>query len=174
LDTVRPAPVSADVASCGESPFTSGTLTLGCALATTIVTVEPETSLAPPDGSWLITLPGVAVSDVVLVVFTLKPAFWRALVAESCDCPTTFGTATFGLPEDTNNVNAWVTDRAGATLGLGFLTGSFDTTLGAVYQYGWGDYLTSSTNLDEAVTVDIHEHFLMMIVSGAVTLEDLL
>jgi hypothetical protein len=103
-DTVNPAPVSADVACCGVSPLTSGTFTLGCALATTIVTVDPETSLVPPDGVWLTTLPGVVVSDVVVVVLTLKPAFWSALVAESCDWPTTFGTVTIGLPEDTNTV----------------------------------------------------------------------
>src|SRR5207248_7004858 len=102
--TVKPLACNALVACPALSPWTSGTCTFAGALATTIETVEPETSLDCAGGFWLMTVPGVALDEVVVLVLTLKPAFSSARVALSCDWPTTLGTVIFGLPVDTNSV----------------------------------------------------------------------
>ena len=61
--TFRPAALSALFAPSAGSPTTLGTVTVGGAVATVIVTVEPPAALVFPAGLWLITLPTGTVVD---------------------------------------------------------------------------------------------------------------
>lgn len=64
-------------------------------------------------------------------------------------------------------------DRYGATLGLGLLTGAFESTVGVVYERGDGKILVYDPNdkLTGARISDISENFLMLVLAAAVTVE---
>jgi hypothetical protein len=102
--TLKPAAWRALVAPAAGSPTTGGTVAVVGAAAITIVTVEPGAALEPPLGLWLITFPGVTVSEVCVCVTTLNPAEVRAVVALLWLWPTTLGTDCDGGPEDMNRV----------------------------------------------------------------------
>jgi hypothetical protein len=61
--TFRPAALSALFAPAAGSPTTLGTVTVGGAVATVIVTDAPLAALVLPAGVWLITLPTGTVAD---------------------------------------------------------------------------------------------------------------
>lgn len=78
-----------------------------------------------------------------------------------------------------NDMNNIEMDRLGGTLGLGFLAGSFETTVGAVFQHGSGKInildITSDAQksaLGRAVGVDISENAIMFVLSAVVTSEE--
>ncbi len=55
--TFNPAALSALTAPAAGSPITLGTVTVGGAVATVMVTVDPLAAVSLPAGLWLITLP---------------------------------------------------------------------------------------------------------------------
>ncbi len=74
-------------------------------------------------------------------------------------------------------------DRAGGTLGLGFVLGSFDTTVGLVYTHGWGklkvfDLHSAAAHAANArgenflPSVDTTFDSVLFVLSGAVTTEE--
>jgi hypothetical protein len=74
-------------------------------------------------------------------------------------------------------------DRAGGTLGLGFVLGSFDTTIGLVYTHGWGklkvfDLHSAAAHAANArgenflPSVDTTFDSVLFVLSGAVTTEE--
>ena len=74
-------------------------------------------------------------------------------------------------------------DRAGGTFGLGFLLGSFDTTVGLVYTHGWGKmkvFDSHSAAAHAAIargetylpSVDTTFDSMLLVLSGAVTTEE--
>jgi hypothetical protein len=74
-------------------------------------------------------------------------------------------------------------DRAGGTLGMGFVLGSFDTTIGLVYTHGWGKIKVFDTHSEAAYAANARgENFLpsvdttfdsvLFVLSGAVTTEE--
>lgn len=92
---------------------------------------------------------------------------------------TNMASAVFDADPATAKPLSSTRDRYGATLGLGLTMGSFDTTLGGLYQRGKGklvaaDY-TSGAGVDpqgkNAIT-DFTENVFMLMFSGVVTTED--
>src|SRR5205807_9173346 len=66
-------------------------------LETTRLTAEALATLVPAAGLSLITLPeATVVLDCCVTVPAVRPALVRALVADACVWPTTFGTGTWG------------------------------------------------------------------------------
>jgi hypothetical protein len=74
-------------------------------------------------------------------------------------------------------------DRAGGTLGLGFVLGSFDTTIGLVYTHGWGKlkvfdlhsaaaHAANSRGENFLPSVDTTFDSMLLVLSGAVTTEE--
>ncbi len=74
-------------------------------------------------------------------------------------------------------------DRAGGTFGLGFLLGSFDTTVGLVYTHGWGKMKVFDSHSEAAhaanargetylPSVDTTFDSMLLVLSGAVTTEE--
>ena len=55
--TLKPAASSALTAPAAGSPITVGTVVVGGAVATVIVTCDPVAAVVLPPGLWLITLP---------------------------------------------------------------------------------------------------------------------
>ena len=78
-------------------PITSGTVTCGRPVDTTIVTVEPRVTLVPPDGLCEITSPSGS-SDSCSSAATSKPSSRRRASAESRVRPVTSGTVTCSGP----------------------------------------------------------------------------
>src|SRR4029077_19998430 len=90
----RPASPMSLTAFCFVSPTTLGTVTVPLVvvvaasvvvgdgpLDTTMVTVEPLAALAPPAGLVLMTRPACTVSEVLVVVVVLNPAWASVLPA---------------------------------------------------------------------------------------------
>jgi hypothetical protein len=99
VPSVSPAPVIALVAAACVRPTTLGTDTDAGPLLTVKFTAEPEATLVPATGLWLITLPeGTVALLAVVMVPTVSPAPVIAVAPAACVSPTTFGTATEPLP----------------------------------------------------------------------------
>jgi len=83
------------VAAACVCPTTLGTATGAGPEETTKFTAEPGATGVPAPGFSLMTLPaGTLLLEAVVTVPSTKPAFWIAVVAAACVCPTTLGTAT--------------------------------------------------------------------------------
>src|SRR5581483_266412 len=115
------APSMALAAPC-VLPTTFGTATVGGALATTSVTVEPLAAALPPTGSWLITVPGVVAVETWKVVSTLKPRLWSVDLACPASSVVTSGTCTDGGPLETKIVTGVPTDGWAPAAGLVSIT----------------------------------------------------
>ena len=102
--TFNPAAVSALTAPAAGSPTTLGTVTVGGAVATVIVTPEPLAALVLPAGLWLITLPTGTVEEAWFLVCGVKPARVRSETACVWVSPTTDGTCFCAGPEEMNRV----------------------------------------------------------------------
>jgi hypothetical protein len=103
--TTRPALVMREVATDCVRPTRLGTATVGGPDDTTRFTALPVAACAPAAGVWLMTEPaGTVVLDACVTVPTTSPAFVMAVDAAACVSPTTFGTATWGGPDDTTRL----------------------------------------------------------------------
>src|SRR6185312_16582988 len=102
----RPAAVSVSLASLRVCPERSGTSTVGIALATTIVTPVPGSTLLPAAGDWLTTVPGAFVSVSFCAIVTSKPRLPSVCCACCCVKPTTSGTEVCCGPLETTTVTS--------------------------------------------------------------------
>lgn len=92
---------------------------------------------------------------------------------------TNFANATFDDNPTTAKPLSSTRDRYGATLGIGVLMGSFDSTIGGLYQRGKGQMVVSDYTSGAAIDVqgknaitDFTENTFMFIFSGVVTAQD--
>src|SRR5262249_60878622 len=102
VPTIRFAFVIAVVAAACVSPTTFGTATCGGPDETTRFTALPTATCVPEVGVCLMTdAEGTVVVDCGVTVPTIRFAFVIAVVAAVCVSPTTFGTATCDVPDET-------------------------------------------------------------------------
>jgi len=107
VPSTKPAFWIAVVAAACVCPTTLGTATGAGPEETTKFTAEPGATGVPAAGFSLMTLPaGTLLLEAVVTVPSTKPAFWIAVVAAACVCPTTLGTATGAGPEETTKFTA--------------------------------------------------------------------
>ena len=119
VPSTRPAPVIAVVAAAWVSPTTFGTDT--APLEITRFTAEPDSTLLPAVGVWLMTSPdGTVVLDWLETVPTTSPALFSRVVAYAWVMPTTFGTDT--LPLETTRFTAEPASTAVPADGLSLMT----------------------------------------------------
>src|SRR3954470_11488376 len=105
--TVNSAPTMAALAAACVCPTTFGTATCGRPDETTSATALPIVTCVPAAGDSLITDPaGTVVLDAVVIAPTVNSAPVMAALAATCVCPTTFGTATCGRPDETTSATA--------------------------------------------------------------------
>src|SRR3954471_4230320 len=105
--TVRSAPVMAALAAACVCPTTFGTATCGKPDEMTSATALPIVTCVPAAGDSLITEPaGTVVLDAVVIAPTVNSEPTMAALAAACVCPTTFGTATCGKPDETTSATA--------------------------------------------------------------------
>src|SRR5215467_5376806 len=100
--TRNPSFLSCVVASAWLRPTTPGTLVPPP--DTTIVTVLPLATWAPPWGFCRITVPACAVEFGSFLALTSKPALSSCVVAAVADSPSTDGTVTLPAPVETSSV----------------------------------------------------------------------
>src|SRR5881394_3394860 len=105
--TTRFAPVIAEVAAACVRPTTFGTVTCGGPDETTSATALLIATDVPLTGDWLITDPaGTVVLDDCVTAPATRFAPVIAEVAAACVKPTTFGTVTWGGPDETTSATA--------------------------------------------------------------------